>query len=155
MFSATKRGINVKYYDRKINYYETDQMGIVHHSNYARFFEEARVSFMEQAGYPYKRLEDEDIFSPVLSISCKFIHAIKFGDSIRIAVRMISMTKVKCRFSYEITDLESGEIRARGESEHGFITREGRPVIIPKDKPEFYQAFLSELEEDKEDRRCE
>lgn len=145
----------MRYYDRKINYYETDQMGIVHHSNYARYFEEARVSFMEQVGYPYKRLEEEDIFSPVLSISCKFIHAIKFGDSIRIAVRMISMTKVKCGFSYEITDSESGEIRARGESEHGFITREGRPVIISRDKPEFYQAFQAEMEEDEEERHHE
>lgn len=140
----------MRYYDRKVNYYETDQMGIVHHSNYARYFEEARVSYMEQMGYPYERLEREDIISPVISISCKFIHAIKFGDKIRIAVRPASLTKVKCSFNYEITDLESGEIRARGTSEHGFITREGKPVILPKDKPEFYGILQDELEAEEE-----
>ena len=63
----------MRYYERKINYYETDQMAIVHHSNYIRYFEEARVSFMEQAGYPYERLEAEEILSPVINVSCKFL----------------------------------------------------------------------------------
>lgn len=136
----------VRYYERTVNYYETDQMAVVHHSNYIRYFEEARVSFMEQAGYPYDRLENEDILSPVLGVTCKYIHSIRFGDRIRIGVRLIRMTKVKCSFSYEITDAETGEIRARGTSEHGFISREGRPVILPKEKPEFYEAFLAEYE---------
>lgn len=136
----------LKIYERKVNYYETDQMGIVHHSNYIRYFEEARVSFMEQAGYPYERLEREDIVSPVIGITCKYLQPVKFGDRIRIEVRLIRMTKLKCTFSYEISDAETGEIRARGTSEHGFITREGKPVVIPRDKPEFHDAFLAQLE---------
>ena len=136
----------MKYYDRKINYYETDQMGIVHHSNYARFFEEARVAYLEQVGYPYERMESDGIISPVLEISCKFLHSVRFGDSIRIAVRPISVSKVKCAFSYKVTDLSTGEIRAKGRSEHGFINPEGKPVILPKEKPEFYETLLKELE---------
>lgn len=135
----------MKYYDRKINYYETDQMGIVHHSNYIRFFEEARVSFMDQVGYSYERLEREEIVSPVINVSCKFLHPLRFGDTARIAVRLTSVTKVKCSFAYDITDADTGEIRARGTSEHGFITREGRPVILPKEKPEFYKVFMDEF----------
>lgn len=136
----------MKTYERRVNYYETDQMGIVHHSNYIRYFEEARVSFMDQVGYPYERLEREEIMSPVLGISCKYIHSVKFGDKIQIAVRLIKLSKLKCSFSYEITDAETGEIRAKGTSDHGFISRSGKPVILPKDKPEFYEAFLSEFE---------
>lgn len=136
----------MKTYERRVNYYETDQMGIVHHSNYIRYFEEARVSFMDQVGYSYDRLEREEIMSPVLGISCKYIHSVKFGDTIRIAVRLIKLSKLKCSFSYEITDAETGEIRAKGTSDHGFISRSGKPVILPKDKPEFYEAFLSEFE---------
>lgn len=139
----------MKYYDRKINYYETDQMGIVHHSNYARFFEEARISYMDQMGYPYERLEAEDIISPVLAISCKFLHSVRFGDSVRIEVTTTDVSKVKCSFSYKVTDLTTGEIRARGESEHGFISRDGRPVVLPKEKPEFYQLLLNELDAEK------
>ena len=140
----------MRYYERKINYYETDQMAIVHHSNYIRYFEEARVSFMEQAGYPYERLEAEEILSPVINVSCKFLRPIRFGDTVRIEVRITSLTKVKCSFAYDIYDAGSGEIRARGTSEHGFVTREGRPVILPKDKPEFYRVFMEEFEADKE-----
>ena len=135
----------MKYYDRKINYYETDQMGIVHHSNYIRFFEEARISFMEQVGYPYERLEAEEIISPVISVACKYIHPVRFGDSIRICVRLTSVTRVKCAFSYEIRDLKTGEMRAKGTSEHGFVSRTGRPVVLPKEKPEFYKSFMDEF----------
>lgn len=137
----------MKSYERKVNYYETDQMGIVHHSNYARFFEEARISYMEQMGYPYERLEDEGIISPVLAISCKFLHSVSFGDRIRIDVSTTSVSKVKCSFSYELSDADSGEIKARGSSDHGFITRDGRPVILPKEKPEFYKLLMDELED--------
>ena len=140
----------MKYYERNVNYYETDQMAVVHHSNYIRYFEEARISFMDQLGYPYERLEREGIVSPVLGVSCRYIHAIRFGDRIRIAVRLTKLTRVKCSFSYEITDLETGELRARGASDHGFVTRDGRPVVIPKEKPEFFEAFRAEMESDKE-----
>lgn len=139
----------MRYYDRKINYYETDQMGIVHHSNYIRYFEEARCSFMEQTGYTYARLEEEAIVSPTLAVSCKYIHSVKYGDTIRIAVRMVKLSRLKCAFEYEITDAETGEIRARGTSEHGFISREGRPVILPREKPEFYAICQAEYESDK------
>lgn len=136
----------MRYYDRVINYYETDQMGIVHHSNYIRYFEEARCSFMAQAGYPYARLEEEEIVSPTLAVSCKYMHAVKYGDTVRIAVRMVKLTKLKCAFTYEITDAETGEIRAKGTSEHGFLTKSGKPVILPKDRPDFYEMCLAEYE---------
>ena len=141
------RGLTImRYYDRKINYYETDQMGIVHHSNYIRFFEEARCSFMEQSGYPYARLEEEDIISPTLEVSCRYIHPVRYGDTVRIAVRMVKLSRLKCTFTYEITDASSGEIRAKGSSSHGFISREGKPVILPKEKPEFYNTCQAEYE---------
>ena len=135
----------MKSYERNINYYETDQMAIVHHSNYIRYFEEARVSFMDQVGYSYERLESEEIMSPVISVSCKYLHPVRFGDRIRIDVRLTSVTKVKCSFRYDIYDAATGEIRARGTSDHGFISRDGRPVIIQREKPEFYNAFMEEF----------
>lgn len=136
----------MKSYDRVINYYETDQMAVVHHSNYFRYFEEARVSFMDQVGYTYERLEEENIMSPVLAISCKYIKAVRFGDRIRINVRLTRLSRLKCSFSYEVTDADTGEIRARGNSEHGFVTLDGRPAVLSRENPEFYNAFLAELE---------
>lgn len=140
----------MKTYDRKINYYETDQMGVVHHSNYIRFFEESRISFMDQVGYPYARLEDEGIISPVTGVSCKYLKPVKFGDTIRIAVSLVKLSRVKFTFNYEVTDFSTGELRARGSSEHAFINRDGKPLIIAREKPEFYEAFANELEKEGE-----
>ena len=140
----------MKNYERKINYYETDQMGIVHHSNYARFFEEARLAYMEELGYPYERMEEEGIICPVMAISCKFMHSVKFGDTIRIAVHPTSVSKVKCAFAYEVIDAETGELKAKGSSEHGFINREGKPVVLSKEKPEFFRMLSDELEQEQE-----
>lgn len=136
----------MRIYRRNINYYETDQMAIVHHSNYIRYFEEARISFMAQIGCPYDVLEREEIISPVLAVSCRYIHPVRFGETVDIRVSLTKMSKVKCAFSYEVCDSETGEVRAKGESEHGFIDRNGRPVIMQRAKPEFYERFMAELE---------
>ena len=105
---------------------------------------------MEQVGYPYARLESENIISPTLAVSCRYIHAVRFGDTVRIAVRMVKLSKLKCAFTYEITDAYTGEMRAKGTSEHGFLGRDGRPVILPVEKPEFYQACVNEYEPEKQ-----
>ena len=58
-------------YEHYTQYYETDQMGCVHHSNYIRWMEEARVFLMEQMGCSYRAMEEAGILSPVLEVSCK------------------------------------------------------------------------------------
>ena len=57
-------------YQHKVQYYETDQMGMVHHSNYIRWFEEARVDYLEHIGLPYHVIEAGGILSPVLEMHC-------------------------------------------------------------------------------------
>ena len=78
----------LKPYIRKVNYYETDQMKVVHHSNYARYIEEARLDLMEQSGIDYKAMEDEGIIIPVLEINTKFKYAVHFGDTIAIDIKV-------------------------------------------------------------------
>ncbi len=133
-------------YVRKINYYETDQMGFVHHSNYIRYFEEARAWFMEQVGYPYAALEAENIVSPVLSVSVRYRHPVRYGETVLIRTRLTSMGRVKCAFVYEVVEEQSGQLRAEGSSEHCFLDREGKVVPIHKKNPAFYEAFLAAAE---------
>ena len=59
-------------YIHKVQNYETDQMGIVHHSNYIRWFEEARTAYLEEAGAGYKGMEEAGIISPVVSVACRY-----------------------------------------------------------------------------------
>lgn len=72
--------------ERKINYYETDKMGIVHHSNYIRYLEEARIRWMEEIGIPFEVLEENGITIPVLGVECEYKHHVSFGDTILIKV---------------------------------------------------------------------
>ena len=62
----------MKAYKHTVQYYETDKMGITHHSNYVRWMEEARIDFLKQLGWDYARLEKEGIISPTVEVSCKY-----------------------------------------------------------------------------------
>ena len=68
-------------YSRRVFYYETDKMGIVHHSNYLRWFEEARVDVIEQAGLPFETVEAQGLMSPVLSAECEYLLPFMFGET--------------------------------------------------------------------------
>ena len=58
-------------YRRKALYYETDQMKIVHHSNYIRWFEEVRTEYLESRGFPYAKMDELGVMIPVLSVDCR------------------------------------------------------------------------------------
>ncbi len=132
-------------YTRRVNYYETDKMGVVHHSNYIRYFEEARTSFMEQVGYDYPRLEAEGIVSPVTAVSCTYKTPLRYGDTATVQVYLTGMTRVRCAFSYRVLDGQ-GKLAATGNSQHCFLDGAGRPVNIQRENPEFYNTFSGELE---------
>ena len=74
-------------YYRKAQYHETDQMGIIHHSNYVKWMEEARIGYMNQMGFSYKRVEEMGIISPVVEISVAYKKQVSFDDEIQISVR--------------------------------------------------------------------
>lgn len=59
-------------YRHVVQYYETDRMGITHHSNYVRWMEEARIHFLDQIGWDYAKLEEMGLVSPVVSVSCRY-----------------------------------------------------------------------------------
>ena len=136
----------MKCYVRKINYYETDQMKVVHHSNYFRYFEEARTFFLEELGFPYAKLEEEQLISPVVQISCRYKKPVLYGETVHILVRLVKLSGVRCRFVYEVADEETGELRAVGSSEHCFIDGTGKIVAMNRSCPEFFEAFRKEVE---------
>ena len=138
--------MEIKIYQHKVQYYETDMMSIVHHSNYIRWFEEARMDFLEQAGYSYKRFEDEGIISPVLEITAKYRSMVRFGDIVNIEVHMRSFTGLKFGLEYIISDSITGEVRVTGTSEHCLLDKMHKPVRLKKINPELY-ALLESLVE--------
>lgn len=135
--------VDIQPYRRKINYYETDKMGITHHSNYIRFMEEARVYFLEQIGWGFDKLESMGYLSPVLSVSCKYKESTVFYEEILISVKVSSIKGVKFTLSYEITKAENGHVVLTGETEHCFIGSSGLAVRVKKELPDFYEKLLA------------
>ena len=128
-------------YRRKAQYYETDQMGIIHHSNYIRWFEEARIDFMAQAGLGYREMEAQGILSPVLSVECEYKTMVHFGDEVQIRLRLEEYSGVRMTVDYRVEDATTGELRCQGKTRHCFLDREGRPLSLKRNAPAFDQLF--------------
>ena len=133
-------------YERKANYYETDMMGVVHHSNYLRYFEEARIAFMDSLGIPYKELEENGIMSPVLSVQCEYKRMVQFGETMLIKVSLIEYNGIRMKLNYEIVDKKSGKVTARGITSHCFLSKNGRPVSLKNNMTEYHEKFLECLD---------
>ncbi len=139
--------MKIEPYIHKVQYYETDQMAIVHHSNYIRWFEEARVDFLDKIGYGYKVMEEQGIISPVTGVNCKYKSMTRFGDTVRIETKILVFNGVTLKIKYQISDMESGELRAYGESEHCFISEEGKLLSVKRVNKDFYNCLLSYVDE--------
>ncbi len=135
-------------YIRAVNYYETDQMHVVHHSNYARYMEEARLDMMSQIGLSYDKLEEMGIIIPVLELHNVFTHAIHYGDIISIQPSLMKLTPVRFSIHYELYDAGTGEWLNRGDTSHAFVDRNFHPMNVKKRFPEVYEALLSCLAEE-------
>ena len=136
----------MKGYTHKVQYYETDKMGIVHHSNYIRWMEEARVDFLESIGYSYDKLEQEGIISPVVAVNCKYKATTTFADEIRILVKVKEFKGVKLVLEYEMRKVSDNSVVFMGTSEHCFVDGESKIVRLSKTHPDFC-AVLSKLAE--------
>lgn len=130
-------------YIHKVNYYETDKMGITHHSNYVRWMEEARMDLLKSVGYGMRKLEADGITSPVVSIECQYKHPTTFDDEIEIEVSLEKYNGVKLVISYTMTDLETGTVVLTAKSSHCFIDADGRPIAVKKRFPEFDEVLKS------------
>ena len=136
-------------YKHKVQYYETDKMGIVHHSNYIRWMEEARVDFLEKIDWSYDQLEKVGLVSPVLSLNIDYNHPTYFSDIVSIDVEILELKMSKMRVEYKMTN-EEGKVVAKCESSHGFLLSSGRPAILKRDFPGLFEALLTHLSSEKE-----
>lgn len=124
-------------YHRKVQYYETDMMGVTHHANYIRWMEEARIDFMDQIGFPYAKMEAQGVLSPVKSLSCNYMKPCTFNDEIEISVSVASFNGVVMVIQYDMVNAKNGERIFSASSEHVFLDRDGHFVRLKRVLPEF------------------
>lgn len=127
-------------YKHKVQYYETDKMGIVHHSNYIRWMEEARIDFLSQIGWDYDKLEEMGIISPVTAVECKYKQNTTFPDVITILVKVEEFKGVKLKLRYEMK--KDDILVCEGYSEHCFLNKEGKIISLKKEYTDIYNALL-------------
>lgn len=124
-------------YERPVYYYETDRMDCVHHSNYIRWFEEARIHLMRVCGFPYEELEAGGIVSPVLHAEADYKTMTRFGETVEIETAVETYTGTRIAFTYTVRDKLTGTLRCTGRTAHCFLSREGRPVSLKKANPAY------------------
>lgn len=122
-------------YVHRVQYYETDKMGITHHANYVRWMEEARVDFLDQIGWGFDRLEAMGIVSPVVGLSCRYIAPTTFRDRVEIAVSVLEYRGPRLTVKYEMW--KEGKAVFTGTSSHCFLSKEGKFLRLKRDFPEF------------------
>ena len=137
--------MQLKPYVHTVHYYETDKMGITHHSNYIRWMEEARVDFLDQVGWSFDRMESMGLVSPVLEVNCVYKKSTVFNQRVQILVRVKEYKTLKLWLEYEIRDAADGSLCARGNSCHCFMGTDGKPLFMEKEYPEFFAVMTGEL----------
>ena len=133
-------------YIHKVNYYETDKMGVTHHSNYIRWMEEARVDFLDKAGLGYDKIEALGIVSPVIGVECEYKVSTTFNDEIEIDVKVKEYKGVRMIIEYKMTNKNTGDIVLTGISKHCFINKENKPVRMKNEYPEIDEKLKSLVE---------
>lgn len=132
-------------YQHKVQYYETDAMAIVHHSNYIRWFEEARLDYLEQIGLPYDKIEDRGILIPVLAASCQYRQSVKFGETVIIETEITEFTGLKFTLCYKIYNMEKSVLHAEGETEHCFLNDKFRPIRLKREASDIYNKISASV----------
>ena len=133
-------------YKHIVQYYETDMMGFVHHSNYVRWMEEARVDFLKQLDIDYLKMEKDGIVSPTVEVSCRYRKSTTFQDEVSISVTITEFKGVKLKFAYMMKNA-LGNIVAEADSVHCFINKNGRPIRLAKEYPVYYKIIMDNITE--------
>jgi acyl-CoA thioester hydrolase len=130
-----------KPYLHNVKYYETDQMAIVHHSNYIRWFEEARIDWLEQVGMPYDAMEQRGIIIPVIGVSAEYKTMTRFKETVAIYEKLEQFNGVRMKVSYEVRNAQTNELRCTGTSTHCFLNRDYKPLNLRRAAPDYYAIF--------------
>lgn len=133
----------------KVRYVETDQMGIVHHSNYYAWFEVGRGDFITLSGIKYSDIEADGILFPLVESSCKYIEGARYDDQLTIHTWIEEMSPVKVTFKYNVIRKTDGKIIAKGRTIHTFISKEFKILNLKRKNPDIWSKLAALYEPDK------
>ncbi len=116
----------------RVQYYETDKMGIVHHSNYIRYYEMARTEFIRSLGVSYYQLEESGTAMPIINVSCKYIQPAAYDEVLTVKTILKELPTSRITFYYEIYN-QAGKLINEGNTVLAFLNQETqRPNRAPE-----------------------
>jgi len=125
----------------KVRYVETDQMGIVHHSNYYPWFEVGRTEFIKEIGMTYSDMEAQNVMLPLVESSCKYIIGAKYEDELTIQTWIEELTGAKIVFKYQVVRDLDGKVIAKGSTTHAFVNKELRVMNLKKKNSDMWDKM--------------
>jgi acyl-CoA thioester hydrolase len=117
----------------RVRYAETDQAGVVYHSNYLVWFEVGRVELCRDYGFNYRDMEKEaDALLPVIEARVNYRAPARYDDEIVVRTRIIELRSRSISFAYEVLRANDGTLLAEGHTRHVVMNREGRAKSFPE-----------------------
>lgn len=124
-------------YKRRVTFYETDGMQVVHHANYLRFMEEARVEYFRAGGLELNDLMEEGIVFPIVEVSVKYHKPARYDDILVVKAYLRRLDRARFDFEYEIINEKTGDLLITGHTVNTYTDRKtGRIVRLPKERLE-------------------
>ena len=127
----------------RVRYAETDQMGMVYHSNHFIWFEVGRVELLRQMGFSYRDMESKDnCFIAVVEATCRYRAPVRYDEEVLVRTRLKSARDSMVHFGYELVRLSDGALLAEGETTHIVTDAQMKIAVLP-DK--YLNAFRAAL----------
>lgn len=129
----------------KVRYNETDQMGVVYHSNYYHWFEIGRTELLDELGLPYKEIEQMGTMLPVIESHCVYKNPAKYADELTVFTKLVLLKGTRMKFEYNIMREADNRLIAVGDTVHTFIDNSFKPVNPKKHNPKVFNMLSGVL----------
>ncbi len=127
----------------RVPYAETDQMGRVYYGNYLTWFERGRTELLRESGFPYRVLEERDIWLPVRHCEVRYYGAAKYDDEVRLCSWVSQVRRASVTITTNVYRQPEDELITTGSVELVCTKPNGKPQPFPEDLQKALTAFLA------------
>ena len=130
----------------RVRYAETDQMGVVYHSNHFIWFEVGRVELLRQMGFSYRDMEKNDgLFIAVVEAKCRYRAPVRYDEEVLVRTELLNVRDSVIHFGYELRRSDDGVLLAEGETAHIVTDADMKAAILPKQYLDVFRAAVGKL----------
>ena len=131
----------------RVRYAETDQMGVVYHSNHFIWFEVGRVELLRQLGFSYRDMESKDgRFIAVAEARCRYRAPARYDEEVLVRTELLNVRDSVVHFGYELRRAEDGTLLAEGETTHIVTDSDMKIAALPEKYLKVFRAAVGKLE---------